>query len=236
MNGLEILVIIVIALCGFWGYRAGFLRVVYSLVAWVLVLGFVTWSTPYIAGYLETNTKIKASLQKKCQVYLEEAAEKQIEEKSTAQEEEQKQFLQDAGILVPEDILEKFVDSAAQSVNEVFEETGIYEQIADAIAQFIVEGISFFAALVIAGVIVRVIARMLDLVSYLPVIHGANKVFGAGAGVIKGLLIVWLAFYILMLFTASDLGAQLIAYIDESVMLSYLYHHNLLLQVIMYFI
>lgn len=236
MNGLEIIVIGVIALCGFLGYRAGLIRVAYSLVAWVLALGFVIWSTPYITDYLETNTKIKASLQEKCQVYLEEAAEKQIDAQSTAQQEDQKQFLQAAGILVPENILEAFTDSAAQSVNEIFAETGIYEQIADAIAQFIVEGIAFFAALLIAGVIVRAIARMLDLVSYLPVIHGANKVLGAGAGVIKGLLIVWLAFYILMLFTASDLGAQLKTYIDESVMLSYLYHHNLLLQVIMYFI
>lgn len=53
MNILEIIVLIIIAICVYRGYRIGFLRVIYSLVSWILVLAFVTWATPYLTDYLE---------------------------------------------------------------------------------------------------------------------------------------------------------------------------------------
>ena len=56
MNILEIIVLIIIAICVYRGYRIGFLRVIYSLVSWILVLAFVTWATPYLTDYLEKHT------------------------------------------------------------------------------------------------------------------------------------------------------------------------------------
>ena len=63
MNGLEITVIIIFAIFGITGYITGFLRMVYSLAAWILVLVFVTFVTPYAAYFLETNTGLKSGLE-----------------------------------------------------------------------------------------------------------------------------------------------------------------------------
>lgn len=236
MNGLEIIVLGTIILSGFMGYRTGFLRVVYSLVSWILVLGVVTWANPYVTGFLEKNTSLQESIQQKCVAYIEQNAAEKIAEQTEEAQEEQKNSLQDAGILIPENIIGKITDSATESANEMLLSSGIYDQIAQSIAHFILEGIAFFASLIIAGMIVKAIAHMLDLVSHLPVIHGANKTLGIAAGVVKGFAIVWLAFYILMLCVTSELGMQLYTYVEESPILLYLYNNNILVQLIMAFL
>ncbi len=229
MNGLEIIVLIILALCGFTGYRTGFLRVVYSLVAWILVLAFVTWATPYLTDYLEKNTEIKSRIQEQCLVYMEDNAADRIEE-------EQQRAIGDTGVWLPESILGKITDTTTETAGEILESTGLYEQIAESVAHFIIEGIAFFVALVFAGIVSRYLVSLLDLVSHLPVIHGANKMLGAAAGILKGLVIVWLAFYILALCAASEPGIQILTYVEESPILLYLYNNNILLQIIMKFL
>ena len=56
MNWLLVVVLAVLALCIMNGYHKGFLRMVYSLVSWIVVLVFVTWATPYINSYIKENT------------------------------------------------------------------------------------------------------------------------------------------------------------------------------------
>lgn len=46
MNWVLMLVLLVLVCCAIYGYTKGFLRIVFSLVAWVIVLVFVSWSTP----------------------------------------------------------------------------------------------------------------------------------------------------------------------------------------------
>ena len=58
MNWLLILVILIIAGNIAWGIYRGFLRVVYSVVAWVLILVFVTWATPFVSEVLAEHTNI----------------------------------------------------------------------------------------------------------------------------------------------------------------------------------
>ncbi len=227
MNGLEIVVIGIVILNIFWGYKRGFLRVAYSLLSWILLLGFVTWSTPYITDYLEKNTEIKTHLQRKCLTYIEQSANEIIIEGTLDTSDE-------TGL--SESILEQIAQITATTAGEVFEDTGVYEQMADSIAHFIIEGIAFFTALIVAGIISACLGNVLDLVSYLPIIHGANKALGALAGILKGTILVWLGFYIITIFATTDIGKQLLIYIEESSFLLYLYNHNIVLEIIMAFL
>ena len=52
MNWVLLLVLLILGYNIIRGYRKGFLRIVYSLVSWVIVLTFVTVATPYINTYL----------------------------------------------------------------------------------------------------------------------------------------------------------------------------------------
>ena len=208
MNVLTIVVLAVIALCAYGGYRQGFLRVAYSLAGWILVLGIVTFSSPYITRFLEENTKIQDTVKEKCLEHLEES-----------KEEEQ----------------ENIVQSAAHGAEELLENSGVYENIAESVSRFILEGISFFAAFLLASVLVRCLAGVLDIVSHLPVVKDVNKALGVMAGGIKGLLIVWLAFYLLAVCITNEYARGIYTYVKESPVLLFLYNNNILLQLILMF-
>ena len=61
MNWLLIIVILIIAWNIAIGYNRGFLRIIYSLLAWVLVVGISTAATPYVKEALQQNTDILQS-------------------------------------------------------------------------------------------------------------------------------------------------------------------------------
>ena len=231
MNVLTIVVLAVIALCAYGGYRQGFLRVVYALVGWILVLGIVTFSSPYVTRFLEENTKIQDTIKEKCLEHLKEADLKETENFKEDQERDENSPLYNS--LLPETVMENIVQSAAQGAEELLENSGIYENIADSISDFILEGISFFAAFLIASVLVRFLAGVLDLVSHLPVVEDVNKALGVMAGGIKGLLIVWLAFYLLAICITNEFARGIYIYVEESPILLFLYDNNILLQLLM---
>lgn len=56
MNWLLILVVLLVAGNIVWGFFRGFLRVVYSMAAWILILVFVTFATPYVADWMTEHS------------------------------------------------------------------------------------------------------------------------------------------------------------------------------------
>ncbi|MDE6904044.1 MAG: CvpA family protein [Lachnospiraceae bacterium] len=234
MNILTIVVLAVIALCAYGGYRQGFLRVVYSLAGWILVLCIVTFSSPYITQYLEEHTKIQENIREKCLEHLQKNGE---EEPISVEDGEnrEKEPLMWNGILLPESVVENITMSAAEGAQDLILNSGVYEDIAESVSHFILEGISFFAAFLLASVLVKSLAGVLDIVSHIPVIKDVNKAFGVMAGGIKGLLIVWLAFYLLAICITSEFAGAIFALVEESPVLLFLYENNILLQVLMIF-
>lgn len=235
MNGLEITVIIIFAIFGITGYITGFLRMVYSLAAWILVLVFVTFVTPYAAYFLETNTGLKSEIEEKCINYISEMAEERIIEGAESYGNEQQQKFENSFFL-PESIIEEITGSAGEKIGEILAESGIYEEIAEQVAHYIIKGIAFFITLLLAGIIVFWISHVLNLVSCIPAVQGPNKILGAAVGVFKGLVLVWLMFYIFELFGTNESGKRFIQYVDESLFLSFLYEHNILLRILKIFL
>lgn len=231
MNGLEIVVIGIIAICSLMGYRNGFLRVVYSLFSWFVVLAIVTWTTPYLAEYLEQNTGIHAAVSEKCLLYIEEAAKDKMQEQT-----EEYSEMGMLGILLPKSVMEDVTGSTTNTISGILEETGVYQELANAVASYMIRGIAFFIAFIVAGILSRWIGHMLNFISHIPILHSTNKFLGAGIGVVQGVLIVWLMFYVITLCGTSEWGMKLLSYIKESELLFYLYKNNILLQIIMLFI
>ena len=52
MNWLLVLTVLFVAANIVWGCYRGFLRVLYSMVAWIVILVAVSWLSPYVANYL----------------------------------------------------------------------------------------------------------------------------------------------------------------------------------------
>lgn len=230
MNWILILVLLVLVLSIMNGYRRGFLRIVYSLVSWVIVLVFVTWSSPYINTYLIEHTGIYEKIEQHCLEALKENAQSQIEEKAG----DEAGNLAELGVNLPDAVLNNILEKSGSVADEFMESTGIYEQLAKGLAGFVVEGIAFFIALLCASIIVQMISHLLGIVSRIPIIKGVNRYMGLFAGAIYGLMIVWIAFYIIALCSTSEWGMVLTSYIYQSRFLTYLYKNNIVLTLLLY--
>ena len=68
MNWLLILVVLLVAGNIVWGFFRGFLRVVYSMAAWILILFFVTFATPYVADWMTEHTGLDTRIEKNCKM------------------------------------------------------------------------------------------------------------------------------------------------------------------------
>lgn len=251
MNWLVIVVLLVIAFGILHGYHRGLLRMVYSAISWIIALVFVAWTTPYINSYLLGRTGIYERVAQHC----EEAIQRSAEEKLLMQPEgvpgvqqgiqideepglpgisaETQVELAKLGIKLPENVLESIASQSAAAAGEFLEASGIYSEMAAGMARFIVQGISFLIALMIAGIAVHVISRLLGIVSHIPVINGANRIAGLFVGGLYGIVAVWIAFYIIALCSASETGSMLVSYIYENPFLKILYENNLIVSIML---
>lgn len=74
MNWVLMLVLLVLVCCAIYGYTKGFLRIVFSLVAWVIVLVFVSWATPHVSQWIQENTTIYEKIEAACEESVRRAA------------------------------------------------------------------------------------------------------------------------------------------------------------------
>lgn len=241
MNWVLIIVLAVLAISAFVGYHKGMLRIIYSLVSWIVVLAFVSWATPQINFYLLENTVIFDRIEEYCEGTIRASSSEQVEvpqqqtEAALLEELESDDILAELGVSVPEPVWNGIMEKTAGATETFLDESGIYTAIAEGLATFILEGISFLVALVMAWLVVHIISQLLGVVSRIPVIKGVNRTLGFLVGMVYGFMIVWLGFYVTALGSASEMGQVVVSYIYENAFLTFLYENNLVLTTILKF-
>lgn len=241
MNWLLIIIVLLLALCVVNGYRKGFLRMMYSMVSWVIMFALVTWATPYINTFLRDNTSIYQTIAVYCEQQIREKTEKQIEQEAAAvpgeaADETQPADLTKLGVKLPDSVKNNISEKTADLAGEALDASGIYAQVSVGMADFILNGISFFIAFAVGMIVLHFFSGILGIVSRIPIIRGINKYLGTVAGAIYGFVVVWIAFYVIALCSTSEVGGALISYIYESPFLTYIYENNLIVALIMMFL
>ena len=240
MNWLLIVVILVIAANIVWGYRKGFLRVLYSLVVMCAILFLVSYATGYVTDYLIDHTGIDEKI---CAAYedtirtsieggldaAEDNAEQQVEEGLSTDT-----SLDRIGIHIPSFVNDKLADSNEVAKNTL-ENEGVYYNLASQLTYLTMKAIAFLLCLVVAFVLYILIAKLLDLVAKLPVIHTLNKTLGLLTGALRGLAFVWIFFAIMAFCSASTVGGIINELVQESLVLTWIYDCNPVLGIIMLF-
>lgn len=230
MNWVLIFVLLILAGCIVSGYRKGLLRMAYSLVSWIIVLIAVSWAAPYINHYLVENTSIYGQIVEKCEKTIRQS----VNDRADAVAAEQEGELQELGMTVPNAVLEGILEKTMNAADGFIEESGAYAQMAAGLADFIMEGISFLIALIFAQLLMQILSQILGIVSHIPILKGINRTLGLIAGGINGMLIIWIAFYIIALCSTGETGRVLVSYIYESSFLTFVYEHNLVLILILH--
>lgn len=229
MNWVLIMVLLILAVSAIIGYSKGLLRIAYSLAAWVIVLMFVAWATPHINRFLAENTMMDEKLTVYCEETMRDLSEEQMQETQSEKEAE----LAGLGVQLPGSALEVILQKTEDAAGELLEESGAYSKMAEGMAGFLMNGISFLIALVTIWVLVQLLSQIIGIASKIPVIKGVNRFLGLFAGGLYGLTIVWLGFYMAALGSTGQIGSAIVSYIYESPFLTYLYENNLVLTLIL---
>lgn len=239
MNGMLITVLVLLAGFMILGYWRGFVRIVLSLVSMVLLIALVSWATPHITEYLKSHTGVYEDLEQLCSGKIQQAMEQVLEQGSPDipghQEGQQnpgggqENLSQDGQFSMPETWLEGILEKAGDALGETAEKSGLYRQAGTYIADWILNGIVFWATFVLLSIILRLVIGLLDIVAKLPVINGANRLLGAALGLLQGLMIVWLLMFLVTIACTSEIGQTMLKSIEKNAFLTFLYQHNLIL-------
>ena len=140
--------------------------------------------------------------------------------------------------LVEEAKIPEFMkDSILENNNsEIYKElcvTTFPEYVAAYVADTIINLVAFLITLLFVSILVKALMAAVDLISYLPVVHGLNRMAGGVLGIGFALLLVWIFMLVLTLFYATEFGTQCFAMIGESSFLTFLYTKNPLLGILL---
>ena len=116
--------------------------------------------------------------------------------------------------------------------NILLQKSGAYDSISVQLTNAIMTGLSFFIVIFLLGIVEYFVRRLIRKIERVPVISTVNRVAGFGVGFIKGIVIVWLLLALISLLATSEAGQTMTLYINDSLMLKYLYENNPVIKLI----
>ena len=73
----------------------------------------------------------------------------------------------------------------------------------------------------------------LGLVGELPGIRVVNRMAGLLLGMIKGVIILWLALFVITIFCGTEVGGNLLEQVEKDVFLNFLYERDIFVKIFM---
>ena len=110
---------------------------------------------------------------------------------------------------------------------------GLKDMAAEFVADRLLQLVAFVVTFILVSVVVHGAAWALHIAASLPLLHGINRILGAGAGFLEGLFLVWVVFLVIGAFATSTWGDKALGMIADSGALTWLFVNNPLLKLIL---
>ncbi|MCR5608496.1 MAG: CvpA family protein [Lachnospiraceae bacterium] len=228
MNWLLIIVLAVIAIATFNGYRKGLIMTVFSVGSIFVTIILASILTPIIGSSIRSNEKIYNSVNEKVVELL------NLESVKAKTDAEQEKAIDE--LALPQSIKKILKENNNVEVFRERQVNNFKEYVADCVTRVIINAIVYLCVFIVARIIVYFVAKGLDVLGKMPVVNEFNTAGGTAVGVVQGLLIVWFLFVIVTMLASTKLGASAMACIEGNWFLEFLFKNNLMLKVITSFI
>lgn len=215
MNTLTIIILLVIIVFGLIGHARGFVRMLLSVFSLALTLFLATVISPTISEALQ-KTNLYDSVYDSTYEYVND---KIIQTAADSTE----------GLLDELQLPKTLKDYIGSSQIIASTQQDIAREVASRITNVIFDVLVFLVTFLAAMVAVKLIFAAINIVTYLPIIHGANQIAGLFVGIAEGLIFVWIFFIVLGLMGNSEFAIDMYAQINESPILSFLYNNNVIM-------
>lgn len=219
------IVILLILILFIWmGYRRGFIREIVSFFFVFLSLSLAWAINPYINDFLISETPVYSTIQETCTDFVQkQSSDLENETESSSQ------FID--GLNLPE-VLRKNIEKNNNTENyaELSVNT-LTEYVSGYLARTIVNGLSYVLAYILATIGIRIVVYILNLIAGLPILKTANKLTGGLVGFVKGLVFIWILFLILTVLCSTEIGKTSLELIEKDSLLSVIYQYDPLIQI-----
>lgn len=219
------IVILLILLLFIWmGYRRGFIREIVSFFFVFLSLSLAWAINPYINDFLISETPVYSTIQETCTDFVQkQSSDLENETESSSQ------FID--GLNLPE-VLRRNIEKNNNTENyaELSVNT-LTEYVSGYLARTIVNGLSYVLAYILATIGIRIVVYILNLIAGLPILKTANKLTGGVVGFVKGLVFIWILFLILTVLCSTEIGKTSLELIEKDSLLSVIYQYDPLIQI-----
>ena len=198
VSGIDIIIVILLTLSAFRGYKRGLIRAVFDLVSAILALAMTYFFSSTVASFLRQTplfTWIQAGVANVLGINerIEAGINNIIVQSDTI-----------AGLPLPENVREFLHEHNNPEVHNALGITLLEDYITGFIAAMIINLISALAVFLIVSSILMIISRSLRLFNHIPIIGRLNRLGGAIVGASFCTLCIWLIFAVMTLLPVSD--------------------------------
>ena len=235
MNWLLLVTLLILGVGAFLGWRAGFVKAVFSLVSTVAVIILTLLLSPIVTGMLEGNETITGTIYEKLDLII----NLEFEAENVEDANDPASFVD--SLSLPDSIKEVIKEAIETMLTENKEEADAFvgdklgaleKYICEVLTDMIINAVGFVVTFVIVAVGMAVLCFLLDVISKLPVLHQINTLAGAAFGALEGLVVLWILFVILTMLGSTEFGQSTLALISESKILSFLYDNNFISKIV----
>ena len=218
-----IIVLAIIALFTVRGVQRGLRGLLFGGLAWIFVMGFVSWATPSVEKFLTNSTypdwvsaQVEEHIREKVDAQLSEGEQQDIED------------LMD-GMELP--IITELVGITEQRIQDSAEETKnqVIHAVTDELTKRIVNATAMMVSFLMAVAICLLLSLVLRVIHDLPIVGGVSRFIGGVWGFIEGILAVWVMFVMVTSLASSEFGQKAMMQIMNNPILLFLYKNNLIL-------
>ncbi len=224
---LLLIVLGLLALCTWNGYRKGFLKIVLSMVAMVATVIIGIWINPYVSQFLKERTTMYETLQKHSERILDEMIGEELKNGITSRTEQMNMI---ENLNLPESIKKILIENNNNGAYQLLSVDNFEGYISNYLAGVMLNSIAFVGSFLIVGFLIKIVFVMADIVGRIPGIKGLNKMIGGVIGFLQGILILWILCLIVTAFIGTSWGKDIMGEIQKSQILSFIYDHNYLLK------
>lgn len=216
---LDLVLIAVIGLSIFLGYKQGLVGVAYKILSFIVALVLAFALSGPVSSFIINNTEFDEGIHQTIQKTLES---KSVEEE--ANPETQKESNQSAVIT---DYVAKEVKKATSEAQNQVAST-----VADNLTNNIVYAITFIGIFIVARILLLLLKFFAEAIAKLPIIKQFNKAGGLIYGILRGAFLVYLFFAIISVLATIINMEGFLDVIHSSFIANFAYNNNLLLKIL----
>ena len=218
---IDIIIIAVIALCTFLGYKKGLIKLAVGILGFFLAIIIALVLYTPISNFIINNTNVKDNIKNAISDTVKSYV---IKEESAEGKEKQ----QESKVMVT------YIDGIVAKQKEmiVTGEKELIDTVSDNVAVNIIRIGVALAVFIISKLILIFINVFADLIGKLPIIKQFNKAGGTIYGDIQGILIVYIVFAIISLIAPMLNNTDFLEQINNSLIGNMVYNNNIILKLL----